>query len=250
VATINNGLAIGERAYLGYVICEVVATSKRVGNSLDMLQLPVGEPDALEMVVGKFRQARLEQSFANGEIKLDDTLRLGNQYYDQLAAACELKDANEREAALADLETLLVDGDEAHDDAEDKAEEPAIVRVLAADPYNRSHAFAKAFLGQLIGPTESVVRGEYRRRASTHVIKVALAARLYQSQNGILPRALDDLKELIEGEASIEPQTGDPIGFCVLENEIVIYHWGHDRVDDGGAIDGERPKDWGIRIRE
>jgi hypothetical protein len=48
----------------------------------------------------------------------------------------------------------------------------------------------------------------------------------------------------------IDPQTGDPIGFRAFEGEIVIYHWGQNRADDGGDVDGDRPKDWGVRIRE
>jgi hypothetical protein len=242
VAAISDGFAIGERAYVGYVVCDFLATSDSIGKSLDMFNF--GEqPDALAMVVGNLRQAQLEQAFAKSEIKLDDTLRLGNHYYDQVALASDLKNAQERDAALTELESLL----SADDDDSDK---PAIARVLAEDPDNRSQAFARAFLGALIGPTESVVRGEYRRRACTHVVKLGLAARLYQSRSGALPRSVDELSMLVEADALIEPQTGESIGFRAMENEIVIYHWGHDRIDNGGDIDGDRPKDWGIRIRE
>lgn len=241
VANLKDGFEIGERAYIGFIICEIMQQPDAIGRSFEYSD--IGGPAEGEEAFAKLKQLQLQQAFENGEIRLDDALRLSNQYFDQAVAASESNNVSERNAELRKLNSLL--GIDAV-----SPKEPEIDRVLTADSKNRSQVYAKALVAQFTATVPSVIRIENIRRGSQHVVKLALAARVFQKRNGKLPGSLNDLKDLVSGTTLVQPLTGDPIGFKVMEHEIVIYHWSHDGFDDGGDVDSDRPKDWGIRIRE
>lgn len=234
IAKISEGLSIGERAYIAFVVCEHLVEPNTFRLSLDYGE---GGDDVPQV---EARRSQLEQSFARGEIKLDDALRLSNEYFDQVASASEMLDPDERRAALEKQATLLGEDNDAS----------AMDRVLAATPERQSQIYAEEFLALNAGPTRLTIQVEFRRRGSQNVVKLGLAARTFQNMNGRLPSSLDELSGLVEKDVMVQPQSGERMGFILKEDGLVIYHWGHNEKDDGGDIDSEQSMDWGLRIRK
>jgi hypothetical protein len=178
---------------------------------------------------------------------------------DQFVAIVENHDAKSRKQALVELGKTL--GQSMEDggisainkmlyQAMEGGSKSAVVPILEAQKETRSQLFSETFVRGHFSVQVMRIGSEPRGLASQNVIELGLNARRFQARNGRLPKSLDELAELVDPSVMIEPQTGEPMGFRALENEIVIYHSGFNTIDDGGDIDGNSAKDWGIRIKE
>jgi hypothetical protein len=98
----------------------------------------------------------------------------------------------------------------------------------------------------------TIEQADRRRLAYVRCTAAALAAERYRRTKGKWPTSADDLRDLADPEALIDPHDGKPLRFKKMPDGLAIYSVGIDGVDDGGAIDAEiahkKGGDWGVRL--
>jgi hypothetical protein len=102
----------------------------------------------------------------------------------------------------------------------------------------------------LATPMANLRKAFQRRQARLSAAITALAAERFRKKHGRWPEKLD---ELIPGElskAEVDPFSGASLLVRRLENGLVIYSVGANRVDDGGIItaQNDEPLDVGVRL--
>ena len=87
-------------------------------------------------------------------------------------------------------------------------------------------------------------------RGLSSTLRLPLAANLFRHHTGRLPSSLQELDSFV-GQPTVDVDaTIYPIAIRSTDDLVVIYHCGRDFIDNGGDIDRENPKDWGIRIEK
>ncbi len=80
---------------------------------------------------------------------------------------------------------------------------------------------------------------------------VAIAAERFRIDRGRFPEAAAELVPNYLDELPADPFDGQPIRFIHIEDGIVAYTIGDDRIDDGGAVQSRtegRARDFGVRL--
>jgi hypothetical protein len=121
--------------------------------------------------------------------------------------------------------------------------------------FNRVGKLAKDYrqppLARLLAsPVVNLRKAFQRQQARLSAAITALAAERFRKKHGRWPDKLDDL---IPGELStieVDPYTGAPLLLRRLNDGLVIYSVGFNRVDDGGIITAQKgePPDIGVRL--
>ncbi len=99
-------------------------------------------------------------------------------------------------------------------------------------------------------PVAKLRKAFQRTQARLNAAITALAAERYRKKHGHWPEKLD---ELIPGElakAEADPFTGESLRMRRLDDGLIIYSIGTNRVDDGGVITAKtgEPPDIGVRL--
>lgn len=248
IADTSESLGVSERAMFIQVACQLE----------DKIDFPVPWVDSgqgeFTVAANKLVVSTMQQMLRSSEADLDDTLRFANKFYDRMVELSTMTDIRARNEAINSFNK---------DVAADLHVDPnksLAAQVFFAKPQDPSRQVANVLLSQLLPAVDAVNRAHWRTQASQQVVQLALAARVVQAQTGNLPESLRQLEPLVEESAFVQPSTGDSIQAVYGDRELVIYHWGVNRVDDGGDISQPKPfpdgyypaspKDWGIRIKE
>ena len=237
IADLGKAMRTSERAMFIQLACELV-------DDPDFRIFLVTGQGEMSATINKLVVSTLQQMLKSSEASLDGVLRYSNSVYDQMADLSTMEDVGARLAATTrfnkEIEEILGrDPDES-----------LLTQVLFAKPQDPSHQVATVLLSQLLPAAETVNYAHWRSRASQQVVALALAARVVQSRTGHLPQSPRELEPFVDDATFIQPASGEPIQMRYDRGTLLIYHWGHNRQDDGGEIDGEDPKDWGIRLRK
>jgi len=238
ITRLDDSLGISERAMLIQMACKI--SDNPDAATADLEQIGFIPPEFRSILPNKVFVRTLRDMLQSGEVPLDEALRYSNEIYDRAIEISFMADPQKRENAFEQLQKQLVDGK--------SNGETSLAQVFLTKGEEPSKQFAKALLGMMFPAVDAVNRAEWRVEASQQVIELALAARVLQSQTGHLPGSLRELEPWVERSVMTQPSTGDPIAVQSDGDGILMYHWSSDRVDDGGDIDGEQSKDWGIRI--
>jgi hypothetical protein len=241
ITDLGRSLGITERAMFIQLACSVLETES-VNGALQ--QIMTGDPDSPRLDT-QLVSRTLRGMLTGGEAKLDDALRFANQAYDQTVAVLQVPDAASREAAMDEMEkriqVVITDPEE--------GTVATLVRAFSAPPEEPAEQFSKVLLSLVFPSARLVSRAEYRHQASLNQVDLALAARQLQSQTGHLPRSLRELEPLVDEATMNQPSVDEPIVLRPDGDGIVIYHWCSNRSDDGGAINAESGKDFGVRLK-
>lgn len=244
VSNLSHTLGVTERAMLIQLSCNIWENPDPNAQLLQWVYMNENEIAAAgTQLIGR----TLKGMLTSGEVNLDDALRYSNQMYDRAIEVLSIPDPAAREAAFAEIEESI---QVVKSGAPSEFPASSLVRVLTSQPQKPEEQFAKVLLGMVFPAAQTATRAELRIRASQNVIDLALAARALQSRIGSLPESLRELEPMVEATTLTQPSIGDAIAFRADDKGIRIYHWCSNRLDDGGDIAGESPKDWGIRIEK
>ncbi len=104
-------------------------------------------------------------------------------------------------------------------------------------------------INQALAPGKKMGGAHLRSQAGLRTMLVALACERYRMQHKTWP---DSLEKLVEAKlldaVPADPFDGKPLRMTRTKWGVVLYSVGHDNVDDGGAIDRERPIDPGVDL--
>lgn len=242
ISDLSHSMGITERAMLIQLSCNIW---EQPDPNAQLLQQITMNEDEFAAAGTKLIGRTLKGMLTSGEVNLDDALRYSNQMYDRAIDVLSMPDAASREKAFAEIDTQI---QVAESGAPGESNVSTLVRVLTSQPQKPAEQFSKVLLSMIFPAAQTGLRAELRTRASQNVVDLALAARALQARTGQLPGSLRELEPFADEAAFVQPSTGDSIAFRAVDQGILIYHWSSDRKDDGGDIDGENPKDWGIRI--
>ncbi len=104
------------------------------------------------------------------------------------------------------------------------------------------------FAGLLIPSLTKVARAFQRSQAKLRTAVVALAAERYRRAHGHWPDSLDALLPKFLSTLPTDPYSGKALLYHRLDDMVVIYTVGPDRIDNGGEIDDEHPERPGTDI--
>lgn len=74
-----------------------------------------------------------------------------------------------------------------------------------------------------------------RVRAYRDALLAGIALELHHRRHGQWPESLDALVPMILPEIPVDPFTGTPMTYRLIDGQPVVYSVGNDRDDDGGA---------------
>lgn len=162
------------------------------------------------------------KSFSNHKVfDFDGGLRWINMFYDQVVSDLEIEDSKSRIAAFEKLELKLQELETSVGDG--------WAAALGGSPSQRGEGVCKTYLTMLAPAVGQVLSGEHRRRDNQKVIGLALAVRVFETENDRLPESIDELSLIIGTEHFIQSLSGEPMRFQVEANRINIIHAGSDR---------------------
>jgi hypothetical protein len=159
----------------------------------------------------------------------DEPLRLGNQWYNRLAAAARKPTRAQRAAAMAacdnDMKALAVGVKNPKRMAE---------RFLEKMPRQAAGRWVgEAFVALLLPAVSAVIKGEDRIAAETKLADVALALVAYRADHGKYPDRLADLKPKYRAETKDPCSDGD-LFYRPAADGFLLYSVGPNGKDDGG----------------
>ena len=91
------------------------------------------------------------------------------------------------------------------------------------------------FLSMFAGPFSRAFRPTDRTRAQREVVKGMLAIQGFRSKYGRLPKKLEDVAPEFLPKTPIDPYTGKPLAYKLTPDGYLLYSFGPDQDDDGGA---------------
>jgi len=211
----------GER----FFYLDAVATMARKGVS-NLRDLAGGGPAG-----DKSRGLLEELVFAglDAMIDWDEPLRMGNPWYDRLAAAARKPTRAERVTAMAalekDIKALAVG-------VKDPKRIP--MRFVERMPAQAIGHWMGEVLGALLLPAvSSVIRAEDRAAAETTLRDVALALAAYRADHGEYPGRLADLKPKYRADLN-DPFSDGELIYRTAADGFLLYSVGPNGKDDGG----------------
>jgi hypothetical protein len=81
-----------------------------------------------------------------------------------------------------------------------------------------------------------VLEAEFRTRSRIELCRVAIAAELFRVQKGRWPKDLQEIPQTLLPEKPIDPYDGKPLRYRVVDDGVLLYSVGPDRVDHDGEI--------------
>jgi hypothetical protein len=182
---------------------------------------------ATETSNGLFQGIALEA--LDAMIDWDEPLRLGNQWYDRLAAAARKPTRAERAAATAALEKDTKNLGAGVKDPKRMAE-----RFLEKMPRQAAgRLVGEVFIALLLPAVSAVIDLEDRIAAETKLADVALTLAAYRADHGKYPDRLTDLKPKYRAETKDPFSDGDLL-YRPAADGFLLYSVGPNGKDDGG----------------
>ena len=211
----------GER----FLYLDAVATIARKGVS--QLKDLAGGGSVGEKSTGLLEGALL--AGLDAAIDWDEPLRMGNQWYDRLAAAARKPTRAERSAAMAGYEKDVKALAGGVKDPKRMAD-----RFLERMPRQAAGRWVgEVFVALLLPAVTAVIHAEDRTAAEATLRDVALALAAYRADHGKYPERLADLRPKYRAETRDPFSDGDLI-YRPAADGFLLYSVGPNGKDDGG----------------
>jgi hypothetical protein len=212
----------GER----FIFLDFVQTCAAKGlGELEKLGLGGAEPSKLR---------RLFSSLTTAAVDWDVVLRMGNPWYDRIAAALRLPNRDDRQAAIADLEKEQRDRD-------NRTRAPA----SGAWPILAGQAVVSEQVGNLViscldPAIVAIAQTDNRGVMNVELVKLGCLLAAYRAENGKYPAALADLAPKYVAAVPLDLFSGKPLVYKLQEGGYVLYSVGVNGQDDGGLTAEDR----------
>lgn len=179
----------------------------------------------------KVQQLLFQLLLLGGDV--NETLRYGNRFYDDMAAALRPSTHSEREALLQVIEGRV------REDARLTRDPGALVTTYLFGPHEELRTMpARTLTGLLLPAVTQVERAHTRAQTYAPLLRAAFLTEAFLRQSGVLPHSVSDLSAA--GTTSlIDPFTGEPLRLKIDDRGLVIYSVGINGKDDGGRTNGE-----------
>ncbi len=125
-------------------------------------------------------------------------------------------------------------------------QDAAFDKVDALSKDWRQPSLFRMMLPSLLKVREAYLRGQGRMRAAV----AAIAAERYRRKHGTWPAKLEELVPAELAQAPTDPFDGKPLRMRKIDDGLVLYSIGPDKVDDGGQVASANslPADIGFRL--
>lgn len=203
---------------------------------LDAVSLLIREgPEKLDAMTGLAEQKRetpAVKEILRHAVEWDQTLKIGNQTYDQLVAAAKIANWKERWPAVAKV------FQEAEEAGSKEGRDPVDWIAAALDSKVRARK-AGRFMGHLLTrlllpAMQQVLKAEERETVKRELVQVALALAAYKADHGNYPETLAPLAPKYLAKLPIDPWSGKDYLYRIEKEGYVLYGVGVNGKDDGG----------------
>lgn len=174
------------------------------------------------------------QKLSAAAVDWNETLKLGNAYYDKLLNVVEAPTYQERLQRQAALE------DELKKLAEDRPTALGYAAMLLAGSANKrmGKELGKVLVSLLLPASQAVFTAETRTQAKLEVTLAGLAVAEYRARRGAFPPSLRAV-----GLETTDPFNGKPLMYRADAESCVVYSVGQDLDDDRGVELGKNEDD-------
>jgi len=167
------------------------------------------------------------------------TLRVMNEAYDEITAALQQEDKEQREQRFAELnEALKTQAQEI------KSWQNGISFILAGSTF-RGQKLGEVLKALLLPAVQQVDRAWIRSEMRRQVTIVGFALADYKRQHKRYPATLDDLVPARLNKLPQDFYSGGPLQYHISEDgqDMLVYSVGENGLDDGGLTYDEGPED-------
>jgi hypothetical protein len=152
-------------------------------------------------------------------------LQMANVWYDKLATALDLPTAVERQAAIAAVESELVE-------LAGRTRTPGTMAGALISGSKRSEVAGQIMLSLFLPALGAAQQAEDRSVASLRLVQVAAALALYRAEHGEFPASLDALAAPPGAQLPADPFTEKPFLYEKREEGYVLWSVGRNLQDD------------------
>jgi hypothetical protein len=182
--------------------------------------------------------ASIAEKLGHGPIDWNEVLRMGNGYYDRLAAIALLpparrhKQLNKFRQDLARLDRAVA-----------KSLLGIPLLVLGGDEGKRilSRQVGGILIGMLVRPLDGMITAEARRATRSQLAELMLAVAAYRQENARYPTGLEQLCPDYLEELPLDRFSAAPFRYRSLGDEYLLYSVGDNGRDDGGRNRKSKP---------
>lgn len=168
------------------------------------------------------------------DIDWNEVLRSLNSWFDRLTTASRMRSANERRAALRELnQDLLKLG-------ETRKQKYAWLVVLADQP-TRTRFTADTMVSRFLSNVKHLIQYEDRIIQKTHNLDIALALAAWRSEHDSYPKTLDDLAPKYLDAVPKDFFTDQPLCYERIADGYRFYSLGANGIDDQGRGENDMP---------
>lgn len=232
VANVNQKIDTAERYMFLDCVCAVARTGPKLLTQVTALTSFEDE--------GEARMDELGRQLANSAVDWNEVLRMGNQYYDRLAAIGRIQDAERRGLESgkfeSDIKALAVAVKEGLPGA------PLLLLGGAEGRKLFSRQVGGIFISLLMPALGSVADSQHRVETRMTMADLALALADFKLDHGKYP---DDVTELQPNYVNPLPSdafSGVPFRYSRDGNDYLLYSIGVNRQDDGGRSPDDEPE--------
>lgn len=165
-------------------------------------------------------------------------LRRSQTHYDRLEECLLIEDARLRRRQLEAIDAELNEAVEGLDQA---LESPVglAARALFGGTDRTSDQVAAMLVRLMAGSILTIDRAENRIVADRAIVRLAIRLAERRVAGKPFPETLEGLVEGVDGERTIDPNTGEPFAYRLTATEVVLYQFGGNGIDDGGPGQGD-----------
>lgn len=168
-------------------------------------------------------------------VDLNKITRTINRYFD----AVETAFADETNSTLRHARLLSLQEESREDWFRCKKESTSTLGFLRTflDPKAMSDSINELLaLTLLTGlPLDGFLNGEARYQTRRDLLETGLQLTMFREKHGRLPTSISELVPGFLSNIPIDPYSGQPFVYRVGENSFILYSFGPDRIDNGGA---------------
>lgn len=175
----------------------------------------------------------------------NDILEMGNGWYDRIVEAMQLNDDEKRHAALEKIEQELKD-------LRETISAPTAFAALLLPGVGRqaiSRHMGNTLITMVIPAVHAAGRAENRAIQNFRNLQLAMALAEYRGDTGKYPDTLQALTGKYINEIPKDVFSEKGLNYKPTKNGYLLYSYGPNRKDDGGATHGEAPEADDQRVR-
>jgi hypothetical protein len=152
----------------------------------------------------------------------------GNEFYDRMAAAARTANHQQRNQALAKIESDL-------DALSSELNRPGTLVESVINPVRRSDAVASMMIAVFLPATTTALASEDQANTRLDLERLAAALTVYRAKNHHYPAKLDELVPGVIAKLPVDLYHGKPFIYKRFDNGYLLYTAGENGQDDGGS---------------